>query len=67
VVRGIALVVVVLGVVRDPGCNSVDDPSGGPNAPCTRSNDCAKGLVCSEGVCRDPNAPDGSPVDAGTD
>ena len=65
----------MLGVARDPGCNSVDDPSGGPNAPCTRSNDCGKGLVCSEGVCRDPDAPknekDGaaelSPLDSGTD
>jgi hypothetical protein len=51
--------------MRDPGCNSVDDPTGGANAPCTRSNDCVKGLVCSEGVCRDPNAPPPKETDAG--
>lgn len=70
-VRGLGTLVVVLGLVRDPGCSSVDDPSGGPNAPCTRSKDCRDDLVCSEGVCRDLDAPDGSlpepPPDAGRD
>jgi hypothetical protein len=61
VVRGLAVAVVVLGIARDPGCNSVDDPSGGPNAPCTRSKDCGRELVCVEGVCRDPLAPDAGP------
>ena len=47
---------VALGFSRDPGCGGVDDPDGGTNAPCTRHSDCGGGLVCSEGVCREPDA-----------
>lgn len=48
----------LLGLARDPGgCGDVDDPHGRANAPCTRKKDCAGDLVCSEGVCRDPDAP----------
>lgn len=52
---------------RDPGCGGVNDPQGGPNAPCTRSSDCGGGLVCLEGVCRDRDAGPLSPTDSGTD
>jgi hypothetical protein len=48
---------------RDPGCGGADSPSGGANAPCTRTRDCGDRLVCSEGVCTEPDAgiapPDG--------
>ena len=51
-----AVTLVALGWVREPGCGGIDDPNGGTNAPCTRSSDCGGGLVCSEGVCREPDA-----------
>lgn len=54
-----AFAVVALGL-RDPGCGGVDGPEGGPNAPCTRSSDCGGSLVCLEGVCREPDAGQGS-------
>lgn len=54
-----------LGAAREPGCGGVDDPDGGPNAPCTRSPDCGGGLVCLEGVCREPDA--GQRADEGRD
>jgi hypothetical protein len=47
---------VALGLGRDPGCGGGDTPSGGVNAPCTRSKDCSSGLVCSEGVCSEPDS-----------
>ena len=48
----------VLGLARAPsGCGDVDHPEGRANAPCTRNKDCHRDLVCSEGVCRDPDAP----------
>jgi len=58
---------VTFGLLRDPGCSDVGDPEGGPNAPCTRSSDCGRGLVCAEGVCRGLEAPvvDAGPKDAG--
>jgi len=70
VLRGSAALAVValLGLSRDPGCGGGDSPAGAVNAPCTRSKDCAEGLVCSEGVCTAPDsgAPpaDGGPDDA---
>lgn len=45
-----------IGLGRDPGCGGADSPSGGPNAPCTRSKDCGGNLVCAEGVCTEPDA-----------
>jgi len=51
-----AFALVALGFSKDPGCGGVDDPDGGTNAPCTRSSDCGGSLVCSEGVCREPDA-----------
>lgn len=41
---------------RDPGCGGADSPSSGPNAPCTRTKDCGGDLVCTEGVCTEPDA-----------
>ena len=65
-----ALAFVALGSASDPGCGGVDGPDGGTNAPCTRSSDCGGSLVCSEGVCREPDAggqvPNGS-RDSGTE
>jgi hypothetical protein len=47
---------VALGFARDPGCGNVDAPAGVQNAPCTRTADCRKGLICVEGVCSEPDA-----------
>lgn len=58
----VAVAFVALGLSRDPGCGGVDDPQGGTNAPCTRSSDCRSGLLCSEGVCVDPDAGDAGAV-----
>jgi hypothetical protein len=72
--QALTTVAIALGLGRGPGCGDVDDPKGGTNAPCTRSSDCGRALVCLEGVCREPDAgtsaaPDaasgGSPEDAG--
>jgi hypothetical protein len=49
---------------KDPGCGGGDSPSGGENAPCTRTKDCKRGLVCEEGVCTEPDSGI-APVDAG--
>lgn len=54
VVRALALAMLALGVVA--GCEGLDGPDGGPNAPCTRSSHCAGGLVCLEGVCGEHDA-----------
>jgi hypothetical protein len=52
----IAVGAIAFGMLRDPGCGGVDDPEGGPNAPCTRSSDCESGLTCMQGVCTGPDA-----------
>ncbi|HVJ89340.1 MAG TPA: hypothetical protein VM580_06015 [Labilithrix sp.] len=63
-----AVALVTLGWVREPGCGGIEDPDGGTNAPCTRSSDCGGGLVCSEGVCREPDSGgSGNPVPDGGD
>ena len=62
----ITAVTFAFGMLRDPGCGGVDDPEGGPNAPCTRSSDCKIGLACSQGVCTGPDA-GGAATDAGND
>ena len=49
---------VLLVLFVGPGCDGVDHPQYGPNAPCTRNKDCRHGLACVDGVCRDPDAPD---------
>lgn len=42
---------------RDPGgCGGTESPSSGINAPCTRTKDCGRSLVCVEGVCTEPDA-----------
>jgi hypothetical protein len=63
----VAYGVVSLGALalgRDPGCGGSDSPSSGVNAPCTRSKDCSGGLVCTEGVCTEPDS-GALPTDAG--
>lgn len=63
-----ALVAGGLGLARNPGCGEVEHAQGAPNAPCTRTSDCGPGLVCLEGVCREPDG--GAPPsasDAGAD
>jgi hypothetical protein len=68
--QALSLVVIAIGLGREPGCGGVDDPDGGTNAPCTRSSDCGTKLACLEGVCRDPDAgapgggDGGRPIDA---
>jgi len=54
------------GARHEPGCGGADSPSGGVNAPCTRTKDCQGSLTCDQGVCVDPDA---IPVvvDAGAD
>ena len=54
------------GLSREPGCNGTDTPSSGPNAPCTRDKDCSGTLLCSQGVCTDPDA-SSKPPDGGSD
>lgn len=56
----------ILALARDPGCGGADSPSSALNAPCTRSKDCSAGLVCTEGVCAEPDG--GAPrFDGATD
>jgi hypothetical protein len=50
---------------RDPGCGGADSPSSGPNAPCTRTKDCAGDLVCREGVCTEADSGAGNAVPDG--
>jgi len=47
---------------RDPGCGGSDSPESGPNAPCTRTKDCAGNLVCTEGVCTEADSGTGNAV-----
>lgn len=54
-----AMIVVMLGLLGSLGCDDVDHPEYGLNAPCTRSKDCRDELRCIDGVCADPDAPDG--------
>lgn len=63
-VRRFVPFVVVLGVATLFGCSSETRTDGAANAPCTRSKDCAAGLVCSDGVCEEPFS---SALDAGSD
>jgi hypothetical protein len=60
---------VLLAALHSPSCGS-DTPAGGPNAPCTRSNDCEGELECVQGVCATPDAGPATvlhPRDAGLD
>jgi hypothetical protein len=52
--RTVLLVAVMLGALRDP-CGT-DTAAAGLLAPCTRSSDCEKSLVCLSGVCALPDA-----------
>lgn len=64
------LALVALGSGGVAACAGIDDPDGGPNAPCTRTSHCGGGLVCIEGVCREPDggaAPDASGSDGSAD
>jgi hypothetical protein len=55
-----------LALGREPGCGGSESPSSGVNAPCTRSKDCNQGLLCTEGVCAEPDS-GVTPADAGSD
>jgi hypothetical protein len=57
VLRG-AVVVILLGALRSPGCGDVDSPRADVNAPCTRDRDCHSRLACIRGVCTAPSAED---------
>jgi hypothetical protein len=62
--------VVTLGAIRDP-CGT-DTTLVGLNAPCQRSTDCHKGLLCIAGTCEPPDGgkpgdDGGSPSDAQAD
>ena len=62
VLIGVATLVLLCGL----GCDDVDHPQNGPNAPCTRNKDCRHELRCIDGVCLDPDV--GLPSsDAGAD
>lgn len=54
----LALTVVLLGALREPGCGDVDSPRADVNAPCTRDRDCHSHLACIRGVCADKSAAD---------
>lgn len=55
-IREVSVVaVVVLGFLGIPACGS-DHGQGGLNAPCTRSKDCERDLVCEKGVCSSTDA-----------
>jgi len=56
----------ILALAREPGCGGSDSPQSALNAPCTRSKDCSAGLVCTEGVCAEPDG-GAAPSDAGPD
>lgn len=61
VLRVAFVAAVAFGLARD--CGAQDNPPSGPNAPCTRTKDCSAGLVCTAGVCEDPDAST-APIDA---
>jgi hypothetical protein len=63
VTRKALLLIVSLGALREP-CGTEEGSQLGPNAPCTRSSDCAKDLSCIGGVC---SPGDGGAGDAGLD
>lgn len=46
-----------LGLLRGPGCGETSEPTGGLNAPCTRTSDCTDDLDCRKGVCTDGKTP----------
>lgn len=50
----------VLFVALQVGCGD-DIGSKRPGEPCTRTEQCMQGLLCVDGVCRDPD--DGGAVD----
>lgn len=54
-VVGVVVLGVVLGLLCIPACGS-DHGEGGLNAPCTRSKDCERDLVCEKGVCTSTDA-----------
>ena len=64
------LLVLSVSVLRDMACGT-ENPSAGPNAPCTRTSDCTGGLSCVGGVCisagarAEADAGDASASDAG--
>jgi hypothetical protein len=62
--RGVFFVVVALGALRDPGCDTSTVPTG-LNGACTRDKDCESGLVCRGGACVNEDA--GNPPDSGGD
>lgn len=47
-------------------CGDPIDGSKGPGEPCTRTEECAFGLVCGGGICREHDAGP-PPLDAGHD
>jgi hypothetical protein len=58
-VAGVAL------FARDPGgCGSIESPTAGLHAPCTRDKDCEGALLCREGSC-ELSVVDGGVGDAG--
>jgi hypothetical protein len=49
---------------RDPGgCSSIDEPTSGLHAPCTRDKDCEGSLSCREGSCEEASTVDASTSD----
>jgi hypothetical protein len=60
--RTALLLAVVLGALGDP-CETGTDAAGF-NAPCTRTKDCAGGLLCQQGMC---TSADGGASDGGGD
>lgn len=59
--KGTLLLVVTLGLLRDP-CGT-DTSVEGVNGACTRTSDCEKGLSCIGGVCSQADA--AAPGDGG--
>ncbi|AKV03086.1 hypothetical protein AKJ09_09749 [Labilithrix luteola] len=55
-IREVSVVgVVLLGLLAIPACGS-DRGESGLNAPCTRSKDCERDLICEKGVCTSADA-----------
>jgi hypothetical protein len=56
--------VILLGALCMGHTCGLDSSDKGEGAPCTRSRDCAEGLVCIGGSCARPDvSPDGGDVD----